>query len=209
MRYFKQILSLFFLLICSTAHAESTESVLEGLLNSTHTLQARFTQTILDERGKVAQRSYGRMALERPGKFRWEVTKPIPQLIVANASRLWVYDPDLQQVTVRTLTASAGDTPALLLSHTQVLEKNFIVKPLQRGTTGWQWFSLVPKRSDKQMFAAIQLGFLNGQIKEMRLQDQLGHLTIIQLEAVKINTPLPPALFVFKPPAGTDIIHEK
>ncbi len=63
------------------------------------------------------QRSYGKMALERPGKFRWEVTKPIPQLIIANEAKLWIYDPDLEQVTIRRLKVTSGETPALLLSH--------------------------------------------------------------------------------------------
>lgn len=178
---------------------------LRDLLKPIRTMRANFTQVIFDDRGKAIQRGAGRMAVMRPAKFRWEITKPIPQLIIANGSRLWIYDPDLEQVTIRPLQQAEGETPALLLSHDPVIEKNFTVKATQTNVV--QKFTLIPKEQDS-MFASIQLNFMKGQIKEMRLQDHLGHMTLIQFQRTEINKALSPALFVFKIPANVDVIDE-
>ena|SRR3990167_2221223 len=177
-------------------------------LNAVRTMQADFSQMIYDNRGKPIQASIGKMALQRPGQFRWETQKPLPQLIIANGSRLWIYDPDLEQVTVRLLNAEAGDTPALLLSHANlILDKEYTVKTLNKPLSPLQWFVLVPKKKDS-MFASIQLGFLRDQIKEMQLQDHLGHTTFIQFKNIKINVSFSNKLFVFKVPRGVDVIDE-
>ena len=181
---------------------------LAQLLNSVQTMRANFKKVIFDNHDKTLQTSYGRISMQRPGKFRWEVTKPIPQVIVANASRLWIYDPDLEQVTVRSLDEAAGDTPALLLSHVDtVLEKTYRIKAMPSKKADWQWFALTPKKTDG-MFASIQMGFQHKQIKEMRLQDQLGHSTTIEFSDVKTNIPIAASQFVMKPPANTDVIDE-
>ena len=158
------------------AHATPTED-LANRLNAVQTMRANFTQVVYDNRNKAVLTSYGRMSMQRPGKFRWEVTKPIPQLIVANASRLWIYDPDLEQVTVRSLKHAAGETPALLLSHVNMsLDNEYKVTQLPNKSAGGVSFSLVPKSQDS-VFASIQLSFINNRVKEMRLQDHLGHVT--------------------------------
>jgi outer membrane lipoprotein carrier protein len=171
-------------------------------------MQSNFTQTVFDNRGKAIQKSYGRMALERPGKFRWQILKPIPQVIIANDSRLWIYDPDLEQVTIRALQKATGETPALLLSHENTaIENDFAVKELTKESPEWRWFLLTPKKEDS-VFASVQMGFVNDQIREMRLEDHLGHTTNIKFENPKTNTPLAPSLFIFKPPANVDVIDE-
>lgn len=178
------------------------------LLNAVRTMQSNFTQTVFDNRGKAIQKSYGRMAMERPGKFRWEIVKPIPQVIIANESRLWIYDPDLEQVTIRVLHQATGETPALLLSHENTsIESDFSVKELPKKADGWRWFALTPKKADN-VFASVQMGFQKEQIREMRLDDHLGHTTTIQFENIKTNSKLAPSLFVFKPPANVDVIDE-
>lgn len=171
-------------------------------------MKANITQSVYDNRGKVVQQSFGKMALQRPGKFRWEVTKPIPQIVIANGTRLWVYDPDLEQVSIRALQGAAGDTPALLLSREKnSLEEDFKITTILKGGASWKWFSLVPKNQDN-MFAAVQLGFMNNQFSEMRLQDHLGHETRIQFKDIQMNINLPASLFNFKPPRGVDVIDE-
>ena len=108
--------SLLALFSMGVVHAGTSED-LAALLNNTQSMRANFRQTVYDNRGKVIQKSVGYMAMQRPGKFRWESTSPIPQLIIANDSRLWIYDPDLEQVTIRSLSKEIGETPALLLSN--------------------------------------------------------------------------------------------
>lgn len=171
-------------------------------------MQADFTQNVNDNRGKVIQKSYGRMAMQRPGKFRWQVTKPIPQLIIANQSRLWIYDPDLEQVTIRSLTRVAGETPALLLSHVDgQLNNDFSIASAPNSSAKMLWFTLTPKKSDST-FATVEMAFLNKQIQVMRLKDHLGHTTLIQFKNIKTNLNLSASLFTFKAPKNVDVIDE-
>lgn len=206
----RQILSIIFCWLAGLGmcFAEPVSAQLSELLNAVNTMRADFVQTTYDEHAKQLQQSYGQMALQRPGKFRWEVKKPIPQLIIANESRLWIYDPDLEQVTIRTLKSAAGDTPALLLSHVNgVLNEAYTVKSIQKSVSGWNWYQLIPKSADN-MFASIQMGFMNKEIREMILQDHLGHSTRIQFQRIKTNIPLAASLFVYKAGKHVDVIDE-
>lgn len=209
MRFHLRIVSYLsiFIMFFATSVRAADASELSGLLSGIKTMRAGFTQTIYDNHGKAVQKSNGKMALERPGKFRWEVTKPMPQTIIANAERLWVYDPDLQQVTIRSLKTEAGEAPALLLSHQNTtLESNYKIQTLNEKD-GLRWFLLQPKKSDN-MFASVKMGFANSELKEMILDDQIGHSTRVQFQKIEMNTSLPSSLFVFKAPAGTDVIDE-
>jgi outer membrane lipoprotein carrier protein len=208
MNKLKVFLSVILFGVMSMAYA-APSSELSSLLNLLQTMQADFTQTVYDNNNKEIQKSFGKMALQRPGKFRWDVTKPIPQLIVANGTRLWIYDRDLEQVTIRALHQAAGDSPAELLSHENTtIDKDYVVKTIQKkNMTNWQWFSLAPRNADS-MLAEIQIGFQNKQLQEMYLQDHLGHTTKIQFLHIKSNISLADALFTFKKPAGVDVIDE-
>lgn len=180
---------------------------LANILNATQAMRANFTQTVYDNHGKAIQKTYGYMALQRPGKFRWEVKKPIPQVIIANQSRLWIYDPDLEQVTIRSLHTAAGETPALLLSHVDnVLDHDYVIKQAP-AKDGLNWFTLIPRNADN-MFASIKMAFAQSQIREMDLQDHLGHTTKIKFENAVVNSALSASLFVFKKPANVDVIDE-
>ena len=172
------------------------------LLNNIHTMQATFNQTVLDTKGKILNRSEGKMSLQRPGQFRWDVIQPNRQLIVTNGQKIWIYDVDLEQVTVRYLTHEAGEAPALLLSNSNTtLTHDFQVQVVNDA------YVLMP-RDKSSMFEAIQLRFANQHIREMRLQDHLGHVTVIQFNAVVMNSKLSAALFNFKTPAHVDVIDE-
>jgi outer membrane lipoprotein carrier protein len=195
------------LILPFSANAAPSDELAQ-LLNSVRSMKANFTQLTYNNKGKVTQRAYGRMAMQRPGRFRWDVTKPIPQLIIANQTKLWIYDPDLQQVTVRSLQKAAGETPALLLSHdNSMLGTHFNVKTLPNDAKQRHWFVLSPKKAD-DMFVSIRMGFSGNQILEMRLQDNLGHTTIIQFQNIQQNVNVPASLFVFKPSKKIDVIDE-
>jgi outer membrane lipoprotein carrier protein len=205
----KYYYSLFLVMLLLPLSALATDvGRLTTLLNAVHTMQADFEQTIYDNRAKPIQISYGTMAIERPGKFRWDIKKPIPQLVIANQAKLWIYDPDLQQVTIRILQTTAGDTPALLLSHVSETRANdFTVVPLEKNTPGWEWFSLKPKKKNT-MFESIRMGFEKSQMHEMYLQDSLGHTTKVKFKNIKMNAPITSSLFVFKVPPHVDVIDE-
>lgn len=204
-----RLLILVLLLMLQMGSRAATPAVtLIQLLSTIHTMQADFTQTINDNKGKQTEQSAGHMALQRPGKFRWELTKPVAQLIVANNTRLWIYDPELEQATVRLLNKEIDNTPAMLLSQPDnvAIEKNFKVQMIN-NVASLQWFALLPKNHDS-MLAFIKMGFAHGQIREIDLQDHLGHNTVIEFYNVVLNHPLPAALFHFIPPAHTDVIDE-
>lgn len=190
-------------LISPLSHAAPV-SELNDLLTNLNAMQASFVQTVYDNRGKPIQTARGKMQFQRPGKFRWETFKPTKQLIIADGNRLWIYDADLAQVTIRSLKNEVGEAPALLLSH--VSTNHYLINKIQ-NKSNLTWFKLIPKNHES-LFAVIQLGFASDQLNEMRLQDQLGHTTHLQFNRIIKNPQLSPALFIFKPPANADVIDE-
>lgn len=209
MRFHLQIFTCLaiFIAFSSSAIASEASSGLSDLLNGIKTMRAGFIQTVFDNRGTTILKSNGKMAIERPGKFRWEVSKPMPQLIIANAERLWIYDSDLEQVTIRSLKTEAGEAPALLLSQQNTqLENDYNIQSMKKDRS-LQWFLLKPKKHDN-MFASVKMGFAGSELKEMVLEDQIGHATRVQFQKIEMNQALPASLFIFKAPKGTDVIDE-
>ena len=209
---FLKVDAIILLFVCSffliKAQAETASADLANLLNSIHTMQADFVQTVYDNRGKAIQQSHGHMTLKRPNKFRWQIQKPVPQLIIANQARLWIYDPDLEQVTVRALGKTSAETPALVLSHNNIqLDNDYVVTAVAGKSANSHWFKLIPKQADS-MFEFIRMGFNNGAISDMELKDHLGHSTQIQFKNTKINIAVAENLFTFKAPANVDVIDE-
>lgn len=196
------------LLACffNVAYASVADNLTE-LLNGIRTMQSNFKQTVYDNHGKAIQNSKGKMALQRPGKFRWDVENPIPQLIIANDKKIMIYDPDLQQVTIRPMDKATGETPALLLSDVNTsIGKTYTITSLP-PKKNLESFELVPKKEDS-MFASIEMSFSAGKILYMNLQDHLGHTTKIQFLSPKTNVSLASSLFSMKPPAGADVVDE-
>ncbi len=188
-------------------HADTENNTLNHLLQNIHTMQADFTQQVLDGKGKQLHQSQGTMALQRPGKFRWNTLLPNKQLVVATGTRLWIYDVDLQQVIVRALAKQAGETPASLLSDANpALETDFIVKQEKKSSAVTQYV-LTPKGQDN-VFETLKMGFHGDQLIEMQLRDHLGQKTIIKFKNIKLNTALADSLFKFSPPKNVDIIDE-
>lgn len=199
-------LILFFIQI--SAYADSAATSLSQLLSNIKTLKADFTQTITDKNSKAIQHSVGHMALQRPGKFRWDVKKPVAQLVITNGAKLWIYDPDLEQVTIRSLSKEVGNSPAMLLSNTNfALDKEYRVDFLNNDASKLTWYLLTPKNQDS-MFQLIKFGFADKQIREMVLQDHLGHTTSVEFYNISENPALSASLFAFKPPLHVDVIDE-
>lgn len=192
----------------NVAFASENNEMLSQLLKKMHSMQANFVQTILDKKGKALQKSTGQMYLQRPSQFRWDVKEPMRQLVVTNGKRLWIYDPDLEQVTIKSLVKTAGETPAMLLSDESLsLGKEFHVTTTTGPKSSSEWFLLIP-RDKSSVISSLKLGFANKIIHQMQLQDHLGHITMIEFNAVKVNNTFSSALFNFKPPAGVDVIDE-
>jgi outer membrane lipoprotein carrier protein len=180
---------------------------LQNFLTTTKTLTSNFKQVVYDESGKVKQTSYGVFSLSRPGKFRWNYQKPFLQEIVSNNGKVWFYDADLAQVTVKRLDKSMGSTPALLLTGDVELEKEFTLEN-QGDEEGLEWIKLVPKNLESN-FKYVLLGLNAGSLAGMELSDNFGQLTRIYFSDVRINPPLSGDEFNFIPPKGVDVLEDK
>ncbi len=201
----RRLLLLLVVLLPAVGQAASIEE-LKALLRGTTTARAQFAQIVLDKDLKVLQQASGDMAFARPGRFRWEYSKPYEQIIVGDGTRLWIYDKDLNQVTVRKLEGALGKSPAALLAGSNEIENGYTLSSVG-AEQGLDWLEAVPKNRDT-VFERIRLGFGKTGLEAMELRDQFGQMTVIKFSGVKRNTELPPGWFTFTPPAGADVISE-
>lgn len=179
---------------------------LKAFLASAKSITANFKQTLINEAGDPFQTSYGQFYLQRPGKFRWDYTKPFKQQIVSTSGKVTFYDVDLEQVTVKKLDESVGSTPALLLSGDVPLEDNYNIE--QQGSEGSMiWVKLVPKAQDST-FKYVLIGLEKGVLSGMQLNDNFGQLTRIYFSNLKLNQPIDSNLFEFHAPEGVDVFSE-
>lgn len=180
---------------------------LTDLLGQAQTLSGRFSQLTLDGSGTQLQEASGEMALKRPGLLRWHTDAPMEQLLVSNGQKVWLYDPDLEQVTIQALDQRLTHTPALLLSgDVSKIRENFTISYQEGGSV--VDFILKPRASDT-LFDTLRLSFRNGLINDMQLIDSIGQRTNILFLGVRQNVPLDSRQFTFVPPPGTDVIEER
>lgn len=180
---------------------------LDHLLARTKTLTARFTETVENANAATVKHAEGTLAIARPGRFRWDYQKPYREIIVADGAKLWVYDPDLEQVTVQPEPRALAAGPAQLLAGSGRVEDQFDVS--DAGTAdGLQWLRLVPQ-SDDSDYTAIRLGLdAAGGIRAMELDSKLGQTTHLDFTDVQRNAPVDAAQFHFSPPPGVDVVHQ-
>jgi outer membrane lipoprotein carrier protein len=198
---------LFFVLFINGAKAElAPVKQLKSILSSTKTLTADFRQVSLNRKGQPIHTSHGVFYLSRPGKFRWDYKKPFIQEIVSDSSKVWFYDADLEQVTIKKLDDSLGSTPALLLSGDIALEKNFSIEK-QGIDEGLQWIKLSPKKKESE-FNYILIGLNDGVLGGMELSDNFGQLTRIYFSNIKKNKKLDNSIFTFVAPKGVDVFEQ-
>ncbi len=193
------------LLITPLAHADALEK-LHQFLTSTQTVRADFSQIVVAKNGKRPLQSSGTMLVSRPGKFRWEVEKPFSQLLVGDGEKVWIYDPDLRQVSTQKFDAALGSTPAALLVGHNVLERHFTLREIGERE-GMEWLEATPKTADSG-FDKLQIGFLGNDLKAMELFDNFGQTTSLIFSNLERNPRLSPTQFQFTPPAGVDVIGE-
>jgi outer membrane lipoprotein carrier protein len=201
----KKIVFLVSLLITSSGVCQSVGEVLQAKLNAMRSLTANFTQVIQAKRREVSSTS-GTMALERPGRFRWQTKDPMEQLVIADGEKLWVYDVDLEQVSVKKQEKDLGGTAALFLSgYDNTLTRDFDVSAI--GSVNDQAFDLHSK-SSKASFQRLKLFFNQDILNRIEMYDQLGQHTIVSFTDVKLNPTIAADLFQFQPPKGTDVVQQ-
>ena len=194
------------ILLPTMAAASATES-LKTFIHEAKTVSATFSQTLLDKNARTIQESSGTMQFERPDKFRWVYEKPYEQLIVGDGKRVWFYDADLNQVTVRQFDVTIGSSPAALLAGNIAIEENFELIELGQQNQ-IEWLEAIPKNKES-VFEFIQLGFTpDGTLEVMALRDNFGQTTLLTFTDLDKNPVLPADFFTFTPPENADVISD-
>jgi outer membrane lipoprotein carrier protein len=202
MRY----LFLFVLAFASAAHASAIERF-KSFVSTTQSARADFDQQVFGRDGKPTQQSKGSFVFSRPGRFRWTYAKPVDQLIVGDGERVWIFDRDLNQVTVRRLSKALGSTPAALLAGAADVDKAFALS--EAGTRdSLEWLEAKPKEPEAG-FDRIRMGFSATGLEAMELTDNFGQTTRLRFSNLQRNPKVDPGEFRFEPPKGADVLGEK
>ncbi|ADL54298.1 outer membrane lipoprotein chaperone LolA [Gallionella capsiferriformans] len=200
----KYILAILLAALSFSAQAGAIEK-LKTFIAATHSAQANFTQVVQDQNGKRMQSASGVMQFQRPGRFRWTYQKPYEQIIVGDGAKFWLYDKDLNQVSVKKLDAALGSSPAALLAGSNEIERGFVLK--EAGSReGFEWLQATPKAQDSS-FSAVLMGFdADASLVAMELNDTFGHKTVLRFSGMQRNPRVSAQQFQFTPPAGADVI---
>lgn len=195
------------LALCAVpAHADAVAK-LRAFNADTRSVAAEFSQRVLNERMKEVQKNTGYLALQRPGKFRWVYKTPNEQILVSDGKVLWLYDPELKQVTRRAIGGSMSGTPASLLAGDAQIESAYALRNIgEQG--GLDWLEGRPKRDDSG-FVRIRIGMsAAGEPAAMELTDTFGQTIMLRFTKVQRNPKLIPEAFMFEPPPGVDVLSE-
>ncbi len=206
----KKIINIIFLaILCSQAvfaddkKTSKGETYLENFLENTQTLEATFHQTLRTHKGEILQQTEGKFYLDRPARFRWNYKSPYEQIIVSDGKRIWIYDVELQQVTVQKQSAGLPATPMALLEDSTKLHNNFDVIPLDEKD-GVYRLKLLSKTNEAD-FGEIVVGLDDEGLRFMQLHDQFEQVTDIVFSDINTNKKLSKEIFEFIPPEGVDV----
>jgi len=175
-------------------------------LSTTQSAKGEFEQKVVDQGGRIVQQSRGTLAFKRPGKFRWTYVKPYAQIIVGDGTRVWIYDEDLRQVTVRRVDQALTSTPAALLAGNNEAMRAFRISD-EGAKDGLEWLEAVP-RDKEGGFERVRMGFGSGGLEAMEFYDSFGQITLLRFTSLARNPGLDPSTFRFSPPKGADIVGE-
>ena len=187
----------------NAAYAQTAEQRLNTALKSLDNLTADFKQTVLSEDKQVLQQSSGTVAISRPGKFSWIYTTPYEQQIIADGSELWIYDVDLDQVTVKPMESGLASAPIMILMKQNGINSDFTVNEVGQRKFLY-WVELEPNSTELE-YSRVYIGLENNVVKAMELRDSFGQSTQIVFENLRQNVIHDPKVFQFTPPEGVDV----
>lgn len=194
------------LLFFPVVHADALQELL-ALLEPVKGIQASFTQEVQDAKGVTQQQNKGELKAMEPNQFYWETAEPFPQKIITDGKTLWVYDPDLQQVTIKPFEENYSKTPAMLFAgNATIIGQQFTVEKIQGAAQG---FRLLPKQQQRDLFVSLDIVFEKSLPASMTILDAMQQKTAIYFSNVILNPALPSAAFHFEAPAGVEVIKEK
>ena len=200
--------------------ADGLES-LELFIRATASGRAEFNQTVTspprDGQAARTRNSSGTFEFVRPSRFRFNYRKPFEQVIVADGQTLWLYDADLNQVTVRAQSNALSSTPAALIAsapNLQALQAEFTLANAPERD-GLQWVMATPRNRDSQLQSVrvgLRTGDKNGaqtaELAALEITDGFGQRSVLKFSNVQVNPAIPAETFRFKPPQGADVIRQ-
>jgi len=194
-------------LVAGTAFAGARDELVK-FTTGLKGLEGQFTQQVVDAHGRTKENSAGKVAVSVPRLFRWEYTKPFAQLIVADGSKVWIYEPDLQQATVKPQGEEERNSPLVALFDPARLEKQFDVSQEATASDGLQWLTLSPKVDAETNFQMARLGFGAQGLARMEVLDLVGQKTLISFEGWRRNPSFAADTFRFTPGKDVDVVGE-
>ena len=192
-------------MLAGAAHAGARDE-LKAFTAGLKGLQGQFVQKVYDPRGKLKETSSGTVALSAPRLFRWQYAKPFEQLIVADGRKVWVYDPDLSQVTVRPQGNEERNSPLTALIDPGKLDKMYDVSQDATASNGMEWLTLTPKVGAQASFEVARLGFSGNALARMEVTDAVGQKTEIVFSGLQRNPAFAAGTFAYVPGKGVDVI---
>ena len=203
MKYVLKLLLSGSLLLALPGWADDAGQRLNVALKQMDNLSTEFKQTLLDENKNVVQQSSGTLALQRPGKFAWHYTEPFEQRIIADGSELWIYDVELDQVTVKPMDQGLANAPIMILMKQADISEQFEISEVGQRKFLY-WVELLPHTGDLE-YTHIYIGIDGDSVRAMELQDQFGQSTQIVFDNLRLGVVHDPATFRFVPPPGVDV----
>lgn len=203
------VMTLFTLSFSAATQAGEPKSKIETLhhfLNNLHSFRANFVQTQPDEQLFELNKSTGYVVLQRPGKLMWVYQSPEHQEIISDSLNLWVYEPDIDQVTVRPLTSVQTDFPLRWLLFNESIESNFNILP-ESIKKGVSWYNLTPK--DSTYFQSLEVAIKDDQLVQLWMYQSMDNVTKVVFTDGQQNQTIADNQFDFKPPAGVDVIGQQ
>tara|TARA_B100001540_G_scaffold310040_1_gene327217 strand:+ start:183 stop:800 length:618 start_codon:yes stop_codon:yes gene_type:complete len=186
--------------------ADSNKPRLQRYLENYKSLTGQFTQMISSEKSQYIQSSAGEFWIQKPNRFRWHYSTPYVQKIISNGEKLWIYDEDLEQVTIKEASQSIESSPLAVIVGATSLDTAFDVTPVD-GLDNLQWLRLIPN-AEANSFEFIEVGFKNGLLSKMRLKDNFGQTTYLTFTDVMVDTSIDTNRFEFAVPEGADVFNE-
>ena len=203
-RSFLVSLALSFLLAAHAWAASGTEE-LQHFLHEVDGLEARFEQTILNIQDRQTTSTSGVFYLKRPNKFRWDYLEPDRQQLIADGRQIWLYDPELEQVSVQSQKKALKGTPAMLLVSGDKITDTFEITEMG-SREGLSWVQLIP-RDEESQFERVLLAFTDGELRRMEMADKFGQITRFSFHDIRLNPEFDSNFFRFERPFGADIYN--
>lgn len=197
-------------LCCLVSEAFATPTALEQLFSfsAAKTMSADFVQEQYQADGTVGKMS-GQLWVAQPAKFRWEYQKPYQQIVVSNGTKVWFYEPDLNQVIIRSQGQAIGDKPILLLSDPKAAQRYFDMKNVDiDADKNYSWVEAIPKSKENSTFSSILIGFLARKPQKLVFKDAFNNQTVVSLTNIRLNQPIDVQKFVFTPPKGVEVLSD-